>query len=90
MKQFSLFEQKIRVLKGNQNPANSDPEVCFHFIFSLVVFARHTGMVLGVLVTEKVRYRQVELRKQAGQLSLQVCIMAVKVCFRTFSNIFSK
>ena len=27
LKQFSQFEQKIRVLKGNQNPANSDPEV---------------------------------------------------------------
>ena len=27
VKQFSQFEQKIRVLKGNQNPANSDPEV---------------------------------------------------------------
>ena len=26
-KQFSQFESKIRVLKGNQNPANSDPEV---------------------------------------------------------------
>lgn len=35
-KQFTNFESKVKVLKGNANPVNTDPEVCFllfvHFL----------------------------------------------------------
>ena len=32
-KQFSKFESKVKGLKGNANPLNTDPEVGFHFTF---------------------------------------------------------
>lgn len=32
-KQFGKFESKVKVLKGNANPLNTDSEVCYLFLY---------------------------------------------------------